>query len=701
MSSLIFPRPYIQRIILNSSGENINTEILVNLQSPENINYDIDTNNLQLTMLFVSNFAVSQMMDSSVEMARFIIDNFNEESRPSVPLIYQRIAVRKNLIPYHTTQEFYNMIRTYCKKVEITNFESISRDKTNNYVTHIERDLDISSGHLSVYLFVDFDKTNTPSLNEVNDSYLVGETILNNGKVASFSYGYYTPENDQIWEGEVVQEYDGDMGDVFYTNETPRRELVRRKFYNTKIQDFRVFRKAEARTNTLQVSEINKSADLQILNQKYYLKNSDNPIQFKNRRVAGIQVEVNLLGLLRKNSAAYNIIQNITRSELRNFSLLDIKCYRKRVREELPENVFRNTARQYTDERRVQQREDFHENTKRYYLSQSDIGLTRSGDSITITINDTDYANNITTGDYCYGIEVYFKDPIVDLLKNSLDVLERTRARLEEYYRDSTIVGYTDSAGNFIEGHYDPEINTFTQTFIIKWSSDREFYDDLMNRYIFLLNKITRKSAEEIEEEVGDIMSLISSGLGTPDNILTFLNMYETKLSLLRKIYELTRNNTLQKEEKYFNSFQQVLGKRQRVQNLQQFPFSMKLIQVGQLATNGFSDISIYETEKHDGYEIIRNILETDSNLVINADFSKIRKRREARETNTVDNLKSTSLLVDQLDKAKRVLGKEAVANIISGILGTPNKTTTKDIKNRTISEVYREQLNKKRRRGK
>ena len=699
MRKTVFPNPYIQRIILNSSNDNVNAEILVNLQSTEKTNYDIDTNNLQLTMLFVSNFAVSQMMDSSVEMARLIINNFDAEIKTAVPEIYLNLAKRKNLIPADgQTQQFYNMIRTYCKKVGITNFESISKDKTNNYVTHIERDLDISSGHLSVYLFVDFDKTNTPSLNEVNDSYLVGETILNNGKVASFSYGYYTPENDQIWEGEVVQEYDGDMGDVFYTNETPRRELVRRKFYNTKIQDFRVFREVSKKINlngpVISSFVKGRKNDLQAVDNKIFLKTSDSPIQFIERTTTGITTIVDLLGLLQKNSSAYNIINNINATDLNNFRPLQINVYRKRVREELRE--IRN-----------QELEDFQENEKKYYLPYSDIVTKKDEDFIfEIAINDTDFQQNITTGDYCYGIEVSFKDPVVDLLKNDLDALERTRTRLEEYYRDSTIVGYTDSAGNFIEGHYDPEINMFTQTFISKWSPgpgslEAGLYNDLMNDYTFLLNKITRKSTEEIVNELLNILGLISSGLGTPDNILTFLNMYETKLSILRKIYELTRNNTLQKEEKYFNSFQQVLGKRQRVQNLQQFPFSMKLIQIGQLVTNGLSDISIYETEKHDGYEIIRNILETDSNLVINEDFSKIRKRREARETDRVDNLESTSLLVDQLDKAKRVLGKEAVANIVSGILGTPNKTTTKDIKNRTISEVYREQSNKQRRRGK
>lgn len=691
MSSLIFPRPYIQRIILNSSGENINTEILVNLQSPENINYDIDTNNLQLTMLFVSNFAVSQMMDSSVEMARFIIDNFNEQSRPSVPLIYQSIAVRKNLIPYHTTQEFYNMIRTYCKKVEITNFESINKDKTNNYVTHLERGLDISSGHLSVYLFVDFDKQNTPSLNEVNDSYLVGETILNNGKVASFSYGYYTPENDQIWEGEVVQEYDGGMGDVFYTNETPRRELVRRKFYNTKIQDFRVFREVSKKINLngpLISSFVKGRNDLQVVDNRIVLKTSDSPIQFIERTTTGITTIVDLLGLLQKNSSAYNIINNINETDLNNFRPLQIDVYRKRVREELRE--IRN-----------QELEDFQENEKKYYLPYSDIVMTEKENfTFEIAINDTDFQQNITTGDYCYGIEVSFKDPVVDLLKNDLDALERTRTRLEEYYRDSTIVGYTDSAGNFIEGHYDPETNTFTQQFSSKWQSETDFWNNLRESFILLMSRISTFSGQEIGILHELLLCSIEPDNGTPDNVLFFLNLYETQVALLRKTYELTRNNTLQKEEKYFNKFEQTLSKRQRTGNLQQLPFSMKLVQVGQLTTDGPSDISIYETEKHPGYALMRDILENDSNLSINEDFSSIKRTRVPLEEIFVDQrFVSTSVLTNRLVKANTKL-KNTDINVVAGVLGTPNKTTTKSISNKTISDFYKEQSQQNKRKS-
>lgn len=701
MSNYFLPSPYIERIIVsNDKSETVKAELLINLKShySEAISEE-DAAKFQITMLVVRDVRVSQMLDTSVEMVRFVIDNYQKTDSPSVPLIYQRMAVRKELIPYHHTPVFYEMIREKCSITQITNFDLIHRNE-NNYLTHLEREIDVSSGHLSFYLFVDFDKNNTPTNNQQNDTFLVGETVLDEGEIASFSYGYYTINDDQIWNGEVQ-----DLPEGLFTDETPRRELARRRFYNTKIQDFRVFKKQETRANSLVIPEIKKYQDLQIIDSKNYLKTSDNAIQHISTNAVGINVVVSLPTILRKYSAAYNILQNMEQSEIRNFSLSEIKVYRKRVREELKQSS--KLTRIARAEMRDQEREDFVENERKFYLPNTDFVVTRNRpDIVVININDRDYVNNITTGDYCYGVEVYFRDPIVSLLKTLLEQFENTRSEIEKYYKDSTILGYYDSAGNYTEGHYDPEINKFTDKFITKWKSQQDFYKTVINDYASILKKISKNT---INNDIGTINYLLLTQIapqnGTPDNILAFLNMYETNLALLRKVYETTRNNTINKEEKYFNKFVHVVSKRQYQSSLQQLPFSMKLVTVNGLSIPFGENQQqeslpgiITETEKHPGYAKIRNILENSLGLEINEDFSEIKRVRSRPDADEVVSLSSvsTNVLVDRNKIAN--LSSEEAENIVAGILGAPKRTTTKNTSNNTIADVYKEQQKKKQR---
>lgn len=699
MSNYVIPSPYIDRIIINNTKQKektINIDMLINLLSPKSLFSPeieleeeipkIESEKLKIELLFVRDRTVSQMLDTSMEFVKSIMRQYSQDVQVNIDQLYLSLAKNKGLIENGDQVSFMNMIMAKCTKTTITDPVITSRGE-NNYLTHIEREVDASSGHVSVYLLVDIDKDNEiASLQEQqNDTFLVGETILDNGKIASFSYGYYTIEDDQIWNGEVKIE-----SDKFYTVETPQRELARRKFYNTKIQDFRVYTKLPIRSNDLMIPEIKKVNDLELMDNRYYLKSSDSPIQFDGRTSAGIKINISMLGLLRKHSVAYNILQQTNSSDLRNLfspDEIDIKVYRKRVREEL--GLGYNYHRL--------ELEDFQENEAKYYLPNRDFPYEIRGDLINIRIEDQDYATNITTGDYCYGVELRFSDPINRLLKKDLKDFEITRSGLEEYYKSSTILGYYDSSGNYVEGHYDPETNKFTNKFVSEWNSGGELGNyfrflsrEILTNYTNLMLKTSKKKKEDIEEEIKEIIPLISPKTGTPDNILTFLNLYETNLGLLKRVYEITKNNTINLEEKYFNKYLHKISKRQRQDKLQQLPFSMKRVTI-----NAAGNIS---AEESFDYSLLRNIIENGSNVDINDDFSKITPRRTTTMANVQPpgNPQSTSILIDR--EYITDLPRNKLENAIAGILGSPEKTSTKDISNSTITDVYKKQIAKQRR---
>ena len=277
---------------------------------------------------------------------------------------------------------------------------------------------------------------------------------------------------------------------------------------------------------------IKKIEEFELIDNSYLLKPSDSPLQYKNRTITCA-----LEDLLRKNSVAYSNVTSMDIDLQEWAKTISVKVYRKRVRED------------YSDASSSPKADflpDFSKNEKRIYLSENEITKSYSPSFLTIKIKDRNLPN---VGNYCYGVELTFTDPVIVMLKQEVSLAEEQEAKLLEYYEKCKLLDYKRSDGVLVKGNYDPLLNKFTDQFK-SVDANKKMIKDIVERF-YLLS--IRKTNSFSKDETTELMNCVDPLTGTPDGVATFLQIYRTFLGLLRKVVTASNSKAIHLEEKYFN----------------------------------------------------------------------------------------------------------------------------------------------------
>ena len=130
-------------------------------------------------------------------------------------------------------------------------------------------------------------------------------------------------------------------------------------------------------------------------------------------------------------------------------------------------------------------------------------------------------------GKYQYGIEMEFLDGSIDWLREKKNNLLNPLRLLREYYLSSTIAKfYMEDAGKFTD-------------YFISFSESRGATDTILNciqAYCEVLEALFNKSVDE--EIINVLYSIAAPATGTPEGILTFLNLLESIHSKLDEVLD-------------------------------------------------------------------------------------------------------------------------------------------------------------------
>lgn len=567
--NFVCPPVYIDRAIINSGEENrIKINLLLNLRAPIGSKTITTLSNdlLTIKILEVRSEELSAILQKSSELTKGMIEK--QDFTPHEFFI--SLAVRAGLIDANNAdqQNFRDFFETFTEIHDISNEEIKSKDSVNRIAkdnngnsmlnVYINKSLPEieSTSHLSYFVYSIYDKTKirgsvnfAVSPEELtNNTKITAETIINKGRVSSETFVYFM-EDDSVWTGEVHQ--DGRLGSWFTGKFSERnkkdtdgnllrKSLRRRAYYNTKIQDFRVYKRIESRVN--QYGDLaRRFENFEIINDSYLLKTSDSPIRFvRNSNGKGIVCICSLEDLLQRNSVAYSSIKKIN-FEILNWGMDDIKvkAYRKRVRE---------YPKDYSVQKETDYLPDFSRNEKKVYLPSNYIAKNINGKILVIMINDRSIPEN---GEYCYGIELTFNDPVVKKLEEEIGKAEEQEKILLDYSERAKVLSYSDVDGNYYEGNYDQELNRFTEKFINE--ENQKLVEKAVRKFLEMLTIISKAETDVIEELSVPLIKTCSPNTGTPDSIISFLKLYRTCLSALRRILESSKKKVFLTEEKYFN----------------------------------------------------------------------------------------------------------------------------------------------------
>lgn len=707
MEPIEFLEPYLNKAVLSGDSSSMTIEYDVSVKTytdTPGINI-IQTDLYQMMLVFVQNNVLSQMISTSKELLYILLNNMKSGGDyTEIPRIYLSLAVKKSLISSESTKEFMAM---FSENITIKTINSLTKQKVAQRIENTQdkrRKMSFSlteknefknyKENLSLYLCVDYSTKNPKS--NFRQMQVSGEVILADGKPSKQTFSYYLVESNELWEGKTKKK----LG-LYVTDEKRERALRVQRHYNTKIIDRRIT--SESPTSRISTSppQVDKYGTLEILDDKYLIKSSDSPIKFVERTSSGINISVDLLGLLRKNSVAYNIIKNIREDELANFNIDEVRVYRKRVAQEVIEN---------TDQ--IGFLKDFSKDEQKHYLPKNNISIGKNALTVGISINDIHYRQNITTGRYCYGVELYFVDPVVKILESQILLMEEDRKFLEDYYRDSTITGYMNSQNELVEGNYDSETNKMTDLFINKWNTNESidvFYSIQMSLYFALLRIENRDLSREERYKILDFvydtsMPILPISTTGPQQILEYLQFYNTILKTITDVYERTKNTNLILEEKYFDRIQHSISRTNEAVPIQQFPFSLlKVVQfqirdtTPQAERQTMSESSIFRIfsiEAEENYDLLRSVLEEELEVSINQDFSEIRRLNLRPPASIPLPTSYSSVIVDKLNKttSSSSQARNIVSDSIRGVVQSPKESAFGiKVSNSSVSEYYLE----------
>ena len=564
--NFVYPPVYIDRAIINSGdGNKIQNSLLLVLKAPigsETIG-TLSNNFLSIKILEVRDERLSAILEKSSELIKGMIED-PERFRPNV--VFLRLIQKSGLTNIVSLSKFRRVFSALTTIHEIKSEEIKGRDSVNRivndengnsvlnvYINKILPQIE-PTAHLSYFVYSSYDKdkiqeetsfTISDEALEKNTK-ITAETIINKGRVSSETFVYFM-EDDSVWTGEVHQGENGswftgkfsDRDEIGADQNPVRKPLRRRVYYNTKIQDFRVYKRIESRVN-LYSDLVRRFENFEIINDSYLLKTSDSPIRFGgNNNGTGIVSRCSLEDLLKRNSVAYNSIKRINFNITSWGNTIKVRAFRKRVREYPTDN----SAQKETD-----YLPDFSKNQKRVYLPSDYISKEIRNDILTVTVTDRSIPEN---GQYCYGIELTFDDPIVTKLEQIIRIAEEQEKKLLDYSERAKVLSYSDVNGNYYEGNYDQELNQFTNKF--KNNNDNRGLVQISVTAFIAMFRLVSNVPESSLDGFKELIATCSPDTGTPDSIISFLRLYRTCLSGLRRILESSKKKVFSTEEKYFN----------------------------------------------------------------------------------------------------------------------------------------------------
>jgi len=559
----LLPTPFVDKITLTSTYANnviasTKVDLLLSLKANKSANTNLfsaigDSNNLLLKVIQVTDEDLYSFMSISSDLVYYAC--YQNKMPSSLPIEILQIAYNRQLLQTRPSsnnlQSVTNELKSVFQNSDLIEIKTVSDFSVSKEIQKIETldsgeevlntyfrqnfEISLDTSHVSYFTFCDYDETKFQGVDFQNqDAIKVNcEVVFNRSKLVSQTYTY-SLENGKLWTGYVHR--DPATGQ-WKTNRAKdnselKRNLIRNIYYNTKIQDFRVFDKLEkAPTRSQNISE---ALLLKLLKVQFAPKKLS-PIQFETRLARGIKVVLNAEKLLQKHSILYPFISQL---QLENYNWIkDIRIFRKRVKKQ--QNIL----------------QDFTKNEIPIYLPPNSYRAESSQTGILeYYINDPGLAN-ITTGMYCYGIEFTFTDNILEGLKLQLNKLKQNSfvSFINRYYRESLI----PSADIGKSGSYIMELDSFTDSFIAKYRNRQEI-TQIIEVFIESYNKISSQPIENTSEIKQNLLMQITPETANPKSILSFLNTYNSIVDTYEKYVKIS-NSSILKEEAYFSNLGQQL----------------------------------------------------------------------------------------------------------------------------------------------
>lgn len=583
LNSQYAPSVYLDRVVLESkyAGDEVSAT-LANLTfsfkqyENEAINFANENELLRymsIKILKVKNSELSAFLSLSKELVFFAAnpDMFQVNKIPQIIIEY---AFKKGFISTNTLHGGRHQLKQFFKDQQ--NMENIVINDPQN-IKFFNRKDELLSGdvivssyfkykdeisadpnHLSYFVFAGINFDSFPQLNEPLDVPVSAEVIINNKQIVSQTYAYYL-ENEEQWAGPTHR--DTTTGQwktgIAADEERTKRNLTRKVFYNNKIQDFRSYNIISKKT-PFNFNEINKS--MIGARNFYYVPRETSPISLKNTTANGISVRIDKDKLLKKHSTLYPLISNL---EIKDNWIKEIKFYRRRVRTLLPPlDTNGDLPTFYFDE--------FEAN--KYVLNSS---MNHVDDYVTVSSLDNEL-QTLKVGSYCYGVEIYFEDPLVKEMQNQADSLKALFPQVKKYYLKS-----------ILPESYDYELDQFTNFF--KQAIQEVEISDPIIKFFDSIEILSEKRFTLIEKE--EFVKTFFEETGTPSGVLMFLKLYENLIHIYEKLLSQTSKYSLLKEEKYFNKQSQIVSADQN-------PFPVFIQDIGTpMQNSAFTAISNLQEE--------------------------------------------------------------------------------------------------------
>lgn len=471
------------------------------------------------------------------------------------------------------------------KKLDGENTSEILDDGTEIVNTNFSltfKNSEEQIGHLSYYAVAQFDITALIRDYKLTLSHKLSqflfeltkvksETVFDNFEIKGESY-IYLDENSKIWNGDVHQDATGEYRSGLQET-SDSIPLIKRSVNNSVIQDFRTRQQTEKLSiqfNSLQ-TYFNKLIKRNLGTETNFLSRT-NPFFSELEVVLDKDEEVNLLfsldvkGMAIKNSPYSYLVKNyksvFARELAEQTKIKNLKMFRKRVKPKNTPDKFTSSTTKYEPFTKNEINELlFHVSGINETVVSNENFFLRKISNLSspeiLQFSGTDFSiSSKTTGIYQYSLELEFEDPFINYINNNIEMLNRARSILLEYYSECQKTSLTKMVAEVdnphirsrkenevkkytIEGNYNPITDSFTKSFsgrmLIKYRDANSSPWILCN---VVFTDIASKYLDNIEKEVflRQLISYTSPYTGNPSGVKFVIQLIEQFLSSLEKI---------------------------------------------------------------------------------------------------------------------------------------------------------------------
>lgn len=528
------PTATIEKINLYSSNNKtvINTRIFTELQKQS------DKNKYSIKLLQCIDEKVTSYLTFSKELL-YYFGNAEEEPNYRIPLFALKLAQNVGIITNEpiTDQnikqkrtDVKNYINSKCiiKDIDLLNpiYQQII-NKPYKFYYETDFELELATDHLSYFcIMYQTSISNTSNNSKINSVRVTAENVINKSKLIPQTYAFYL-ENGELWTGEVRYDEEANRWKTYSPNTNYSRNVERKTFFNTKVQDHRILNKL---SNLEFYYDLNEQFNItnRIVNRTNYNLNLQ-PITFVKTLSKGIEFQINLDTLLNTYSKIYRLYSKHVL--VPNTEWIKVRVNRKRIKSN------GSIYNEFLDNRP----ESWQGNLQ---IKEVPVSVNQTGQPhiIQCMVNDNDLSQ-LFTGEYYYTIDLSFQDPYYQQIKNDIDQLRINKQHLDLYYNLSNI----PSSFNF-------ELNTFTDKFRELTSEIK--INDIVDTLCAKISVFTGVETGDIKQR---IMTIISSNTGSPTGILTFKKLYEDVYYKILNFNNMFSSNTIHFVQKEFNKNNQIV----------------------------------------------------------------------------------------------------------------------------------------------